>query len=121
MRSGNCINTYFDYENVLQKKRSYYEKEYGLVPEFKAGLDSGSITVAEVGEVKKELAYHGDVLNTASRIQGKCNEFKSKILISEGLKHQLEAQPSSKGFELIGSLELKGKENPVRIFKIANN
>ena len=29
-----------------------------MVPEFKAGLSSGYVTVAEVGELKKELAYH---------------------------------------------------------------
>ena len=51
--NNNCIYTYFDFENALQEKSNYYEEEYGLVPKFKAGLDSGTITVAEVGEIKK--------------------------------------------------------------------
>jgi adenylate cyclase len=45
-----------------------------------------------VGEIRKELAYHGDVLNTAARIQGKCNEFKKRLLVSEPMKAVLEKQ-----------------------------
>ena len=44
------------------------DKKYRMVPEFKAGVNSGHVTVAEVGELKKEPAYQGDVLITAARI-----------------------------------------------------
>ncbi len=89
-----------------------------MTPEFKAGLDSGLVSAAEVGEIKKELAYHGDVLNTASRIMEKCNEFKTKILISEALKNQLDGDHLNNPFELMGNVKLKGKEKPVNIYKV---
>ena len=56
------------------QRREYYEQEYGVYPEFKAGLHGGALMVAEVGSVKKELAYHGDVINTSARIQAECNK-----------------------------------------------
>jgi adenylate cyclase len=62
----NCLKTFFAYDSLLQGKSEYYKNNYGVVPEFKAGLNLGAVTVAEVGEIKKELAYHGDVLNTAA-------------------------------------------------------
>ncbi len=115
LRDHNCINVFFAYDKLLKGKNEYYSKKYGLVPEFKAGLNIGEVTVAEVGEIKKELAYHGDVLNTAARIQGKCNDFKKRILISESMKLEMEKQP---GFEfgLVGNVKLKGKENSVHIY-----
>ena len=82
----NCLKTFFAYEDLLQSKSIYYNNKYGVVPEFKAGLNLGKVTVAEVGEIKKELAYHGDVLNTAARIQSKCNDFQKKLLVSEQIK-----------------------------------
>ena len=35
----------------------------------------------EIGIVKHDIAYSGDVLNTTSRIQSKCNELNVNILI----------------------------------------
>ncbi len=113
----NCLRTFFAYDNLLQNRRGYYESRYGVVPEFKAGLNLGPVTVAEVGEIKKELAYHGDVLNTAARIQGRCNEYKRKLLVSEELKACFNDQ-THYGFEFLGDVILKGKENPVNIYAV---
>lgn len=118
IKNENYIGTFFDYDRVIRNRSEYYEKKYGMIPEFKAGLDSGVVTAAEVGEIKKELAYHGDVLNTASRITEKCNEFKTKVLISEGLKNHFDKDCFNDLFELIGNVKLKGKENPVNIYKV---
>jgi adenylate cyclase len=117
IKDTNCIKTFFGYEKLLNSKREYYKNKYGMVPEFKAGVNSGYVTVAEVGELKKELAYHGDVLNTAARIQGKCNEFQKRILISESLKILLEKQPKFK-FELIDNVRLKGKTQSINIYDV---
>ena len=118
LKNQNCIRAFIDYDRIITGKSGYYEEKYGMVPEFKAGLDGGKVTAAEVGEIKKELAYHGDVLNTASRIMEKCNEFKTKLLISERLKDKLSINFPEDGFELIGEVKLKGKEKPVKIFKV---
>ena len=117
INKGNCLKTFFAYDDLLRSKSSYYQNKYGLVPEFKAGVNLGEITVAEVGEIKKELAYHGDVLNTAARIQGKCNEYEKKLLISEQLKAQFEKQ-TNYYFEFLGDTLLKGKEKPVNIYAV---
>ena len=47
----------------------YYRYKYGVVPVFKAGMNCGTVPVAEIGELNKQIAYHGDVINPASRIQ----------------------------------------------------
>ena len=70
-----------------------------------------------MGELKKELAYHGDVLNTAARIQGKCNELQSKLLISEEMKNAL-GESTEFNFTHAGNVMLKGKEKPVNIYKV---
>jgi adenylate cyclase len=113
----NCLKTFFAYDRLLHSKSAYYENKYGVIPEFKAGLNLGAVTVAEVGEIKKELAYHGDVLNTAARIQGRCNEYQKKLLVSEKIKSYFEKQPSY-GFEFLGDVILKGKEKPVNIYAV---
>jgi adenylate cyclase len=56
-------------------------------------------------------------LNTASRIQGTCNEYQKKLLASEAIKTQLEGQ-SSFGFDFLGNVVLKGKAKTVNIYAV---
>ena len=116
IENGHCIDTFFAYDDFINSKREYYEEKYGIIPEFKAGVHLGTVTVAEVGEIKKELAYHGDVLNTAARIQGKCNEFQKRLLISESMKSKLENQ-NLFTFSSIGAVSLKGKAKSIKLYE----
>lgn len=116
LKNQNCLNAYFNFKQQLGKKKEYYMHNYNCTPHFKAGMNAGIVTVAEVGKYKKEIAYHGDTINTAARIQGKCNELKQELLISENLKNKL----SNIGFvfDKLGSIELKGKESQILLYAV---
>ena len=114
---NHCIHTYFDFMDLLNSKSEYYEKIYGLQPFFKAGVHLGKVMVTEVGLVKRELAYHGDVLNTTARIQSNCNRLSQSLLVSGQLLEYL--SPDKKiQIQPIGTEQLKGKTNPVTIYGI---
>jgi adenylate cyclase len=117
MKNENCFRFYFEFKQKLERRKEYYKNTYGVSPEFKAGLNCGTVTVCEIGEIKKDIAYHGDVLNTASRIQGLCNSYGKPVLISEMLNKKM---PKEKTFkrELIGEILLKGKETPVGVYSL---
>jgi adenylate cyclase len=80
----------------------------------------GSATVLEVGEIKREISYLGDVLNTASRIQGKCSEVGEDLLVSEVLLDRLTPIPDDLKVLPIGTVELRGREQTVNIFSVHN-
>ena len=104
----------------LERKSEYYQSTYGVQPEFKAGVNGGSVIVTEVGKYKKEIAYYGDVLNVAARIQSKCNELGKDLLISGSLKERLASRESGDDLRLadMGELDLKGKETGVRVWAV---
>ena len=112
----NCIKAFHNFKEQLQKNRTRYEEQYQCLPHFKAGMHSGIVTVTEVGKYKKEIAYHGDTINTAARIQGQCNAFESELLISEQLKNQLDATQYS--YTALGEVPLKGKKEGVRVYAV---
>jgi adenylate cyclase len=118
IKNNNCIKAFFEFEDTLKNKEEYYKKKYGFIPEFKAGLNFGLVTVAEVGEMKKELAYHGDAINIAARIRSNSNAFKKKILISADLLSVLHEIDDDYVVESVGICNLKGKENMVAIFSV---
>ena len=114
---SNCIQALFHFTDVLRDRGAHYEARYGFVPQFKAGVNCGVVTVAEVGIVKREIAYLSDVLNTAARIQAECNAYGKELLISEYVEQKLPYDPRLV-VELVGDIVLRGKEQSVKIYSV---
>jgi adenylate cyclase len=113
----NCIKCLLLIREILDKNSHKYLKEFGLVPGFKAGFHYGQVTTGEIGVIKKEIIFTGDVLNTASRIQGMCKNFNVDNLFSEDLVNII--QPKQKyTFKEMGEFELRGKDAKVRLYSI---
>lgn len=102
---------------MIQKREQYYKEKYGVKPQFKAGLHGGPIIVAEVGDLKKEIAFHGTVINTTARIQSKCNELDTNFLISEFVRENASLSPDYVTFSE-GKFLLKGKVEEMELFSV---
>jgi len=117
LKSSNCLKAFFLFKDRIQARENHYLKRYGEMPVFKAGINAGLVTVTEVGRHKREIAYHGDTINTAARVQGKCNELGQDFLITENLLHRLTGNSFS--FKLMGEVVLRGKKEDVKIYSVA--
>lgn len=119
---SNCLQCYFDIQTaLLSHEKQYKEKYQNVVPFFKAGFHYGSVMVGEIGIVKRDIVYSGDVLNTAARIQAKCNDLKQDIIISKQLlDHLAPLEPHLEPFAL-GEIELRGKQNSTQLFTVFNH
>ena len=119
MQDANCLKCFFDIQKCLLDRRPYYQEKYvGVIPEFKAGLHYGFVMVGEMGVVKREIAFSGDVLNTTARIQSKCNELGVNILLSKYLLDKLGSLPDLFKTTPVGEMQLRGKEQPVMLYTV---
>ena len=116
--NNNCILCLQKIDAEIKNNRDYYEKEFGLVPEFKAGYHIGEVTAGEIGMIKKDIIYTGDVLNTTARIQAECNNYKSKVLLSEDLLNSLNSEIWDSA-KRIGALQLRGKSESISLFSLS--
>jgi adenylate cyclase len=117
LRRNNCIRCFFAMKNSLGKQAAKYQQMFGLVPEFKAGFHFGKVTTGEIGVIKKEIIFTGDVLNSAARIQGLCNSYGVEIIISADLigKLKLDARYQTRS---LGENELKGRDEKLELFTV---
>ena len=119
IRNANCLQCYFDIEKSLLEKAAYYRENYdGVVPKFKAGLHYGHVMVGEIGIVKRDIVYSGDVLNTAARIQSKCNELGKDILLSKYLMEKLEPLPKPFKSIALDEMQLLGKQEFILLYTV---
>lgn len=117
IKNENCLRVYFAFSKVLARRNRYYRRKYGIEPKFKAGIHLGKVMVLQIGQIRRDISYNGDTMNTAARIEAKCNEFKQSLLISDSLQ-KLFHKSKKFQFRSMGSIQLKGKRKEVEIFSV---
>src|SRR6202008_1955951 len=120
LKNNNCIECFFAMKAAIDDQGEKYHENFGLLPQFKAGFHCGKVTTGEIGAIKKEIIFTGDVLNTTARIQGLCNTYKADLLISASL---LKALDLDSWFQVksLGENVLRGKDEKMELFAVSSN
>jgi adenylate cyclase len=118
LQDNNCVKCFFAMKAALLKQAGKYNEAFGLLPEFKAGFHFGKVTTGEIGVIKKDIIFTGDVLNTTARIQSLCNTYKVDILISGDLIKALNFR-SQFQIKSLGENVLRGRDEKVELFTIS--
>lgn len=100
----------------LNKNAEWFRRKYGIIPEYKAGIHVGVVTVGQIGIQKKDLVMSGDAINTAARIRTACSELNQKYLVSKEMVELLELKDFQT--ESIGKVDLKGKNHEMELFAL---
>jgi len=111
-----CIYALIEARKSINKNLNVFTSNYGLVPEFKAGIHVGEVTIGEIGIIKKDLVMSGDTMNTTARIRTACNELNQKFIVSKDFLDQINL--SNWQAESLGPIELKGKNDSLELFAL---
>lgn len=112
-----CIRCFFAISAALERKNASYMKKYGVEAKMKAGLHCGVVTTGEIGDIKTEIVYHGDAVNTTSRIQEMCNKLRTTLLVSGDLLHRCTLSDKFI-LEGGGTIKLRGKEKVIEVYSV---
>ena len=115
--NNNCIRCFFKMKEIINGFKGKYLEKYGVIPEFKAGLHGGKVTITRVGELKKEIVFIGDVLNTTARLQESCKRLSKEFLISKDLLDLVD-NPGEITASFMEETILRGKEKTIKIYSL---
>jgi adenylate cyclase len=117
VRHENYLRCFIAIQKKLIELGSIYKEKYGIIPEFKAGVHYGFVIAGEIGVIKKDIIYSGDVLNTTARIQELCNHYNVDILLS---KDVFDLISKNKNYEIkpLKFIELRGKKRKINLVTI---
>lgn len=108
---------FFSVQRNLLNKSEFYLEKFGIIPSFKAGVHLGLVTKVEVGDVKRDIAYHGDTLNVAARLEGLCGPLNQSILVSSVFKERAKLNDKYVTTSF-GVKTLRGREARLEVFSI---
>ena len=117
IRNANCLRCFSDIRQAVKDRAEVFIKDFNVVPDFKAGIHAGLVTTGEIGTVKKDIVYSGDVLNTTARIVALCNNYKQDLLISGSMQKELKATQSYQ-FSFVDKVILRGKRIEMELWAV---
>lgn len=114
----NAIQAAMEMQSVFELWRGNWEKSYGISPRIGIGIASGPATLGNFGSFQK-LSYTaiGDTVNTAARLESLAGP--GEVAVNHNLYEGLKPAVRDKFlFEEQPSITLKGKNVPVRVWKV---
>jgi len=113
LKKSNALHCFYMMKTMLERKRAKYINTFEVFPEFKVGYHYGPVTVGELGKIKRDIAFSGDVLNTTARIQSTCNAKGVDNLASKSFANLLVRLPEGVTKRELGAELLKGKAGTI--------
>lgn len=111
-----CLYLFKDFQDNLDATAHEFKTEFGWVPKFKSGVCYGTVAIAEVGDYKRDIAFHGTVLNTGARLCQLCKEINEDILFSNSffslLTHGVDR------LDYIGDYMLTGRTSNEKVYRL---
>jgi adenylate cyclase len=117
----NCLRAALSMRAALRCLNEHRSRRNGIhIPLIKigCGINSGSVVAGQMGsDERMEYTVIGDAVNLAARIEGPNDLFDTDILISEETYNLVGRYLTIEEQE---SIEVKGKEKPLRVFSVVN-
>ncbi len=117
IRSAACVQCFFDMIQLLERRQDDYRRQYDTIPRLRAGIHGGDVVTTWVGEARKDLAFHGDTMNSAARVEGMCKELDEQCLVS-GLVYEAIELPPHLEARSVGEVELRGRTEALTLYAV---
>ena len=113
-----CVRCFFEIRAAIRRNAARYERDFGVVPAFRGGLHGGTVTAGELGDLRRQIVFVGDILNTAARLEEYAKRKGHDLVVSGAVLKQI-ALPPGIHVTPCGELALRGKEASVAAFGLS--
>ncbi|MBB5046019.1 adenylate cyclase [Rhodopseudomonas rhenobacensis] len=95
-----------------------FAREFGAAPQIRGSLHFGTVTVGEIGDIKRAIVFNGDVMNIAARLEQSSRDIAGGFLASRAALLRFGAPPPVPLCDL-GRLPIRGRADGIDVMGLA--
>ena len=113
--NGRALRCFLAIRQTLAAATASFRRDFGLTPQLRGSLHFGIVVVGEIGDIKRHIVFHGDVMNVAARLEEASRAFPGGFVVSGAA---VDALGPVQGVALtkLGPLSLRGRVQPLEAF-----
>ena len=117
LSDANCIQCFFTIDETFSAKRAEFLDKFGVEPKYRAGIHGGTVMAGELGDIKREIVFIGDVMNTAARLEEFAKKHDKRLIVSGAVIDNVELPD---GFDAVylSDHQPRGKEETVQLYEV---
>jgi len=117
LRNGNCLRCFFLIEDTIAEMADEFERRFARQPHFRAGLHGGTVIAGELGDIKRDIVFVGDIMNTAARIEEYAKKEGRSFVVSDAIIENIDMPPDLVA-DYAGDHLPRGKETSVKLYEV---
>ena len=115
-----ALRCFFAMRAALAADANRFVQRFGVQPALRAALHLGEVIAGEVGQVRRAIVFHGDVMNTTGRLEQATREVGCFFIASAEALAAIGPATDSRTHDL-GALALRGRVEPVHAFCVEHS
>jgi len=112
-----ALRCFFAMRAALAADANRFVQRFGVQPELRAALHLGEVIAGEVGQVRRAIVFHGDVMNTTGRLEQATREVGCLFIASAEALAAVGSPPEIRTRDL-GALALRGRVEHIHAFGV---
>jgi adenylate cyclase len=117
---GRALRCFFAMRAALAADASRFLERFGVRPELRAALHLGEVIAGEVGQLRRAIVFHGDVMNTTGRLEQATREVGCLFIASAEALDSV-GRPADIHIHDLGALGLRGRVVPIHAFCVEDS
>ena len=110
-----ALRCFFAMGAALAADANRFVQRFGVQPALRAALHLGEVITGEVGQVRRAIVFHGDVMNTTGRLEQATREVGCFFIASAEALAPLDPPPEIRT-RALGALAMRGRVEPIHAF-----
>jgi adenylate cyclase len=106
-----------DCRHTLAARAQAWRDAFGHVPDLRYVLHAGPVVTGQMGDLKREVVFLGDTVNTAARMEQLAKARGRSVVLSEAVLQHLSPSADLRP-EPLDDVVLHGKTRPVRVYAL---
>ena len=113
------IACFFAIVAALDRAAPQFRRDFGVTPTLRGALHAGPVISGEIGDTKRDIVFHGDVMNTAARLEQATRDLHRAFLASADSVSRL-TSTDQYTLEPLGPQALRGRAAPVQVYAVSD-